>query len=149
MTLDLSALTVEDSDETLGRKPGAGRPKIDNPFGAVIMDSWTAETGDPKTGKTKVLTVENDKDLGKTGEPRNVTTIKGLIRRAAEDAGLGVKIVIETVDGNGKAKDNGRYSKIKFAAKEKTARTRQAETVENPDATGAEMGTDGTEQPSY
>lgn len=110
---DLSKITVTDSDESLSRAPGAGRHKIENPFGDVILDSWKNQKND--VGSTKVLTVTEDADKGKNGEPRNVTTIKGLIRRAAEDNNLGVKLVVTSKDGK---------ATIKFAAKVKTERTR-------------------------
>lgn len=159
MTLNLSALVsdVQDTDEPIVRAKGAGRPAIDNPFGPVIRDSFdngkstTDKDGKTTTvGKTKVLTVIADPTRGKTGEPSNVTTIKGLIRRAADDQGLGVKIVltdgeqegavtVASVDdeGNPVMGEDGEpvmedvqqmlpNVTIRFAAKDKTERTRTA-----------------------
>lgn len=122
MTLDLTSLVANVKDEAapITRKGGAGRPAIDNPFGPVLLASWEAEGPNDKTGATKALTVTNDVERGKTGEPRNVTTIKGLIRRAADENGLGVQMVAE------ESKD-GKKTTIRFAAKEKTLRTRQQE----------------------
>lgn len=125
MTFDLSSITVTDSDESLGRKPGAGRPKIDNPFGDVIADSWGKRADGQKVGTTKILTVVNDKERGNVsrdgekvaeGMPKNVVTILGLIRRAADDQNLGV--VINTDETKNK-------TTIKFAAKVKTERKRR------------------------
>ena len=128
MTFDLSSLTVTDSDESLSRKPGAGRPSIDNPFGPIVLASWDAakDHGGTMVGTTKVLTVVNDAERGKNGEPVNVTTIKGLIRRAGEANGLGVRIVSEEIDkkGNHAKPGNGVSTTIKFAAKVKTIRAR-------------------------
>ena len=114
MTFDLATLTVTDSDEPLTRAGGAGRPKIDNPFGPIVLDSMS------RKGSTKVIVLPMDKERGKTNEPRNVTTVKGLIRRAAEDNNLGVKIVVtEDVKAG--------TSTIRFAAKEKTERPRSTD----------------------
>lgn len=128
MTFDLSTLTVTDSDESLSRKPGAGRPSIDNPFGPIVQASWDSakDHAGVMVGSTKVLTVVNDAERGKNGEPVNVTTIKGLIRRAGEAQNLGVRIVSEEIDkkGNHAKPGNGVSTTIKFAAKVKTIRAR-------------------------
>lgn len=147
-TLNLSTLVadVQDTDEPITRAKGAGRPSIDNPFGPVIRDSFDNGKTDKDgktTGKTKVLTVIADTTRGKTGEPQNVTTIKGLIRRAADDQGLGVKIVLTegeqeataTIASDVMGEDGEPIMEdvqqmvpnvtIRFAAKDKTERTRK------------------------
>lgn len=118
MSIDLTnVLTqVKDSDEPLTRAPGAGRPSIDNPFGPVLKDSMDNQ-------RTKLLTVKNDEQMTKGGRPKNVVTISGLIRRAADAANLGVRIVY-TED------QKANTTTIKFAAKEKTKRTRSEKSVE-------------------
>ena len=137
MALDLSNIldNVTDSAEPIGRKPGAGRPRQDNPFGPVILSSWDGGAEDSNVGSTKVLTIENDKDRSeKSGEPHNIATIKGLLRRAADDAGLGVKIVVTETNAAGKAVAEGKtgtHSTVRFAAKEKTLRTRKTENTDD------------------
>lgn len=128
--IDFAALAanVQDApEESLSRKSGAGRPKQDNPFLTVVLDSWDKGDEDATMGITKTLTVDNNRERGKTGEPKNVTTIKGLIRRAAEEQGLGVRIVtVETKAGkNLPDGEHGTKTIIKFAAKVKTERTRK------------------------
>lgn len=143
MALDLAALTISDSDEDLtSNRRGAGRPAMDNPFGPILADSFAND------GRTKVLVVENDKERSeKSGEPKNVATIKGLIRRAADKNSLGVRLISQETNSREKHTpvkegETGRFTVIKFAAKEKTLRPRK--TAENVEANGDATVTDIT-----
>lgn len=131
MSLDLSSLSIVDSTEPMTRKgsSNAGRHAIVNPFGPVILDSWNKTSDESVVGMTKIIgPVENDERSGRSGQPKNVTTIIGLLRRAAEEEGLGIKLVVTECNSKGETMETeGTHSLIRFAAKQKTERSRKTD----------------------
>jgi hypothetical protein len=107
-TLDLSTLTVKDAPEA-PKSNSRGRQAMDNPFMEVIKQSYD-------TGVAKSVTVPNGTEKNKSGESMNVVTVVGLLRRAAEANGIGVRM--ETIE-------KGNRTEIRFLGKVKTERTRK------------------------
>lgn len=137
-----STFEVRPSNFTFEEK--RGRPKAENPFGPYITESWTNRDGDDaKVGMTLEVTLKNDVQFGKNGQPKNVVTALGQIREAAQEQGLGVRIETRPATKQGKKirfvgpDEDGRYNAnnathtvIYFAAKPRTTRARKPENSE-------------------
>lgn len=121
MTDFLAGLSVETA-ELPARTSGRGRKVKDNPFTAWVADSY----GD-KTGRSVPVPVANVKD------------VQYLIRAAAADLGIGVRIVV--VDARGNTVKNEELTKlvenkstktvkVMFQGQEKRKYEKKTETVE-------------------
>lgn len=137
-----STLEVRPSSFTFEEK--RGRPKAENPFGPYISESWAKRAGaEAKVGMAQEVTLKNDKEFGKNGQPKNVVTALGQIRDAAEKEGLGVRIETRPAIKSGKKinlvepdedglynANNATHTVIYFAAKPRTTRTRKSDESE-------------------
>ena len=122
MALDLTTLAIKDTNSAPSGGT-RGRPAMDNPFITVLKESF-------ENTQAKSVTVPNGDDRNEKGEFKNVVTVLGLIRRAAVDNDLGVRL--ETVE-------KGNRTEIRFLGKTKTVRTRKPKEGEASEATNGEV----------
>jgi hypothetical protein len=108
MPLDLTTLTVKDSEPP--KSAARGREPMPNPFMEPVMESY-------RTEQAKSVIVPNGTETNKDGSSLNVVTVLGLIRRAANVQGIGVRT--ETVE------KSATRTEIRFLGKVKTERTRK------------------------
>lgn len=128
MTID-NTLQIKTSSFVFEEK--RGRPKTDNPFIEHVKESWDEREDGSKLGVTKEVTVKNDRSMSTSGEPKNVVFIRGQLRDAAAQLGLGVRVATSPATKAGKPVSDptgGTHTTIFFAAKERTLRPRR-ETV--------------------
>lgn len=119
----LSTLTVETTELPARAGGGRGRKVKDNPFTPWLSESWADKTG-------RSVTVPG----------ANVREAEYLIRAAAADLGVGVRIVRTDARGNVLTKEDTdklveskstKNVKVMFQAQEKRKYERKTETVEN------------------
>lgn len=103
------AASVKDT-EPLPARPG--RQPADNPFGPILRESF-------ESGTAKQVTVPNGEQKNKNGEFSNVITVENMIRKAADNEELGVRVLRED-------HPSGKSTIIKFQAKERTIRQRRS-----------------------
>lgn len=100
---------VKDVDASEIPSRRRGRKAADNPFTALVLDSYETETA-------KLVPVPLAGENGKTGQDKNVTKVIGLIRAAAASQEVGVSVGV---------RDHSKtISHVVFLAKARRAYTR-------------------------